>query len=153
MIERTQVGTHAIWTEDEEGLICLLQSGLAVEAHAVKLTEVLAAHAVTMVPGEPYFILADWREATGVTKDARKAIATAEIRREDIYLAAFGASFAFRVVANLVFSAINLLSSSRVVVTFKATESESREWLREQRRAYFARKREGAAPVASAMEP
>ena len=143
MIERTQIGRHAIWTEDD-GLVCLLQNGVFVEAEATRMAELIAAHAETTVPGEPYFVLADWRAATGVTNEARKVLATGDGRREDMFVAAFGASFAFRVVANLVISAMMLLNRSKVVASFKANEEEARAWLGEKKATYLARKREGA---------
>ena len=127
-------------------LIRLVQNGLCVEDDAIKLTDILQAHAETTVPGEPDFFLADWREATGVTNEARKVLATRDVRRDDIFIVAFGASFGFRVVANLIFSAIGLLSSTKVVASFKSTEPEARAWLVEKKAAYFARKGEGAAP-------
>ncbi|HVJ94359.1 MAG TPA: hypothetical protein VM580_31440 [Labilithrix sp.] len=140
MIERTQFGTHTIWTEEETGFICFVQNGTFSEADAISVLEILAKHGETTAPGEPVLFLADYRTASDVTHGARKVLANAPLRGAPVFYGAFGASFAFRVAANLVFSAMMLISRSKITLQMEAEEAEARAWLNQQKLAYAARK-------------
>ncbi|HVJ93808.1 MAG TPA: hypothetical protein VM580_28610 [Labilithrix sp.] len=66
-------------------------------------------------PGEPYFIIGDYRKALGVTLGARKVIANNPLLRQSAHVAIFGAPLRYE-------------------------EAEARAWLMEQRRAFLARR-------------
>ena len=87
---------------------------------------------------KPCFYLIDNRLSTGLTGEARKAIASSGVERMGpVYCAIFGAGFALRVLLNLLFKAMEL-TSSKTIVRFANDEADARAWLAQHRRAHLA---------------
>ncbi|HVJ92705.1 MAG TPA: hypothetical protein VM580_23050 [Labilithrix sp.] len=137
MFRQSKVGPHEVWLEPETGFIRLVHVGLIEENHARELSAIF----VNSTSGEPIFIIADARRATGVTSQARRAITNDGAGWGDtpFLMAVFGAPLPVRIVNNLIFKALPLIApSSRATMVSVATEGDARAWLTEKKAALQA---------------
>lgn len=130
-----------VWYEAATGFIVVAYPpGIMDKTAAVRLGDLLNPLLVeTTGRGEAVFVLINQRHATGMSMDARKVLAEAGRTQlpmlKQAYVASFGGSVAFRVLANLI---IRLFGSKRLQVRMESDEETARAWLTTQRRAYFA---------------
>ena len=103
--------------------------------------EAIGRYAGYSNPADPIYILADSRKAGSVNAEARRILADTSVARQTSCIAVFGASFATRVVFNLLMKAVSLSSSVKVSSIAVASEAEARAWLAEKRLAHSARAR------------
>jgi hypothetical protein len=76
------------------------------------------------------------------------------VKRDEMCVAIYGASFVARAAANLVLKAVSLIVPMKLTATFVSNEAEGRAWLVEKRRARLTRNAplmRGADPSASAL--
>ena len=137
-LDSTTIGPHELRYERDSGFIVLVHHGVLEPAHIVELTETMDRWVDRYQPGGALFIVVDVRNSGGITSEARERAAVSGLRNAESYVAVFGASFAIRVVLNLVFKAIALTSKTSFF-TIKGTEEEARAWLAEHHRARSAR--------------
>ena len=139
--EKMRFGEHEVWFDSETGFGHLTFIGVLDEPELVQINEVFAGWQKKAGPGEPTFVMVDNRRSDGISRDGRKAMASMSRPDADVYCAIHGASFAVRVVLNLVFKATALTSKNATIVRYESSESEAREWLNSHQQAYLARKR------------
>ena len=131
MNQKHSVGPHEVEFEHDTGFIVMRQSGELTAEHAKQIT----AHFVGLgLDDKPTFLLIDNRNATGMTPEARKAFGESKVSRagQKSYLGIFGGTFAFRVMANLVMTAMKLAGQD-FVGTMAADEAAARAWLTKQK--------------------
>ena len=126
---------HEFRHESETGFLYFVHNGTMTSQDA---TTMLSFYKEQVSAGDAGFIIADNRKAKTITSEARKVCVNAGLPGE-IYLALFGGSFAFRGVAQLLFSAMKMTTGS-FEGTAVVDEAEARAWLTEKRRSYLARK-------------
>ena len=134
MTDDARTFKHVFRLDPDTGFFHCVQNGTMTEEDAVEMLAIFARHAR---PGDPVFALADDRNATAMTPGARKVFATQKLD-EEIYLALFGGSFAFRVVVTL-FLKVMSLAKPKFTGVVVADEAEGLAWLKERKRAYLAR--------------
>lgn len=125
------VGPHEVRYEPDTGFVFVRHEGVLEAADAPALLDACAKFAR---PGEPVFMLADDRRATGITPEARRILSSSGNVGDRLYLAIFGGNFAFRAIANLVFKAMTI-SSKKMIAVMVSDEAEAREWLVKQQRS------------------
>jgi len=136
--KRFRLSAHEMWLDDGTGIVHYMYSGILTGPDMAEMFAMSVKWHEEVNPGGPWLYLIDNRKLKGVRGDARKDIAKLTQTIGDCYTAIYGASFALRVVLNLVFKAASLVTS-RVVLRYAANESEAREWLIACRRAHIAR--------------
>ena len=132
---KTTKSAHELRYEAETGFFVFVQRGAMSAEDAQKL---LVTFRDAARAGEATFTLSDARNAGSPTPEARKIVAEAASDLGESYLAAFGGTFATRVVQTMLFKAVSILSPRYVMAVF-ADETEARAWLSDKRRAYLAR--------------
>lgn len=120
------IGESVVRYEPDTGFIFVAQVGTFDEATAPLLLE--AVRRFTK-PNTPTFLIADGRRGTGISSEARKIFTQSDAMGERLYLAVYGASFAFRVIVNLVFKAVSFTSSDQLIAVMVSDEAEARAWL------------------------
>ena len=135
MTETPKAFKHEWRYEPDTGFIYTAINGTMDEADAL---EFIAHYDKDIPPGEPCFMIADDRRATNMTAGARKAFAKLW-KPADVYLAAFGPSFAYRAVLNLCLKGMPLVMPQFTGIVV-ADEAAARAWLHEKKRAHYARK-------------
>ena len=140
MSDRVKIGTHEVWREPDTGFIGIAHNGLLDGKDAEALIKVLLEYTSQLPPGEASFILADHRNATGMTGEARKVFTSSGTTSDTSYLAIYGMSFAFGIVFKLLMKAFALVSPIKLVASAVTDEAEARVWLTEQQRRYRAQK-------------
>jgi len=133
--ETAKTFKHEWRHEPDTGFIFTAIIGTMDEADAL---EFIARYDKDIPPGEPCFMIADDRRATNMTAGARRAFAKLW-KPGDVYLAAFGPSFAYRAVLNLFLKGMPFIMP-QFTGTVVADEADARVWLHEKKRAYYARK-------------
>ena len=139
--EKKKIADHEYWCDEETGFYHLAFVGVLDAPEIIELNLVFRKWQEDVGKGEPTFVLVDNRRSDGISGDGRKAMAKNSVQDADVYCSIYGASFAVRVVLNLVFKAMSLSENNRTIVRYASSESDAREWLTEHRRAYLARKR------------
>lgn len=130
---------HELQREPGTGFIRFVLRGPLDETDAVRIIDEFEQLAT---PGHPVFVLGDTRQATHMTSGARKAFGESNNPAfKKAYFAGFGASFAFRIVANMALKTMAVLSSHTVGALFNE-EADARAWLLEKQQAYLARSAE-----------
>ncbi|HVJ92663.1 MAG TPA: hypothetical protein VM580_22840, partial [Labilithrix sp.] len=117
MYERKQIGPHTLWFEPDNDFIVVVQVGKLDAAHASELTSFVRERAA-LKGRAPMYMLADHRQATGITSEARKVFSTpsSDLPSFEFNVATFGASFAMRTVVNLLFKATKLAGISTLTI-------------------------------------
>ena len=123
---------HVMAYEADTGIFRFAQNGTMTEADALELINRISQSGF----GDAFFVLGDHRNATTTTAGARKAFTQFDLAN-DVYFAAFGASFAFRSIITMVFKAVSVMLPRFVGVVF-SEEAEARAWLREKQGAQGA---------------
>jgi len=120
--------------EAETGFVRFVQNGTISEEDA---RDIVARYA-SLTVDDALFILGDHRHATNTTAGARKMF-TQHDQPVDVYYAAYGASFAFRVVITLILKAMSVVPP-RIAGSILVDEAEARAWLTDKKRDHFARR-------------
>ncbi|HVJ89712.1 MAG TPA: hypothetical protein VM580_07890 [Labilithrix sp.] len=132
-------GQSEIWYEPDTGFTYVVQVGQPNREETIEMCARLTEF--SQKSGEPIFLLADERGATGFgsVSGVTGVLASTEVLRQECYAALFGGSFAFRVILTLMAKGL-AASGSPVVVTLPSDEAAARTWLTEMRSAYLARR-------------
>jgi len=125
---------HEWRMEPDTGFIYAVIHGTMDEADAL---EFVARFDKDIPPGEPCFMIADDTNATNMTAGARRVFAK-QWKPGDVYLAAFGPSFAYRAVLNLFLKGMPFVMPQFTGIVV-ANETEARLWLSERKRTYRPR--------------
>jgi hypothetical protein len=134
---RFSIGTHELVFEPPDLLVMILH-GLILEEQVARYGELRAS----LVEGQNHvLILLDLRDYTEMSPGSRKAMADIVESRPQA-TACIGASFRFRVLADMVATASRFFGRTRTTVGFFANEAAARAWLGEMRRKF----RESGAP-------
>jgi len=137
--KRHKIGQHEMWYEPDTGLTFIVQIGQPNREETVEMCARLTEYSANS--GEPVFLIADERKATGFGSVSGVAgvLSSTEVLRRECYVALFGGAFAFRVVCTLVARGL-AAAGSPVVVTLPTDEAAARSWLTERRNDYLARR-------------
>ena len=131
-----QAGPHEITYDPATGLLHTRVRGELSGPDAAALID----FAIERNPlGEPLLVIADFQNATGFTREARRVLGNGRLVSHELYGALVGGSFAFRAILNLVLKALSLATTATFVAASFADEAEARAWLTEQRRGRLAR--------------
>ena len=133
-----RIGEHEVRYEEDAGFIVLVHVGVMGPDEVRAVSKAMDECMLFSPPGAPAFLLADSRKATGMNVNGREVVASkAQIANGDTYVAVFGAPFAYRVVLNLVFRGVGLITDKMKAIAV-ADEAEARVWLTEKRQSYLA---------------
>ncbi|HVJ88953.1 MAG TPA: hypothetical protein VM580_04055 [Labilithrix sp.] len=137
--DKTRIGDHEIWFEPDTGFVFFVHNGVInlADAHG------LVAYLIKKSAGEPIFFLANSRNATGFTPEARKVLATSELIPVGVSVSSYGAPLVIRVVVTLLEKATAVVPGAKVVAYATSEETAARAWLTERRQAYLRRKSSG----------
>ncbi|HVJ90504.1 MAG TPA: hypothetical protein VM580_11930 [Labilithrix sp.] len=145
MSERRKIGPHELWREADTGLVGMTTVGMVEENHAIAILATVKDFTESLGPDEPFLMLADARQAGGVSSGARRIYATQTPTGRPAYVSIFGVTFMFRVALQLVFKAIAIASSNKFAVRIEETEADARAWLLKQAAEWRAGKRSNAS--------
>jgi hypothetical protein len=138
MVKVWRIGQHEVRWEDATGIIVLVHVG-TMDADEIRAISDAMDECVGLgPPGDPSLLLVDSRRATGLNVSGREVAASkAKVARADTLVAVFGAPFTYRVVLNLVFRGVALVTD-KLRATAVSEEAEARAWLTNGRLAYLA---------------
>ena len=134
---KRKIGQHEMWYEPDTGFTFFVHVGTIDGAEAAEMNVQFAE--LSKSSGEPIFLLADDRKATGINGEARRMLLESEAVRNDFHVGLFGLSFALSAVIKL-FSKALAVQGYNYVLNAVEDEVTARAWLTEQRRAYLARR-------------
>ena len=133
----TKVGQQELWFEPGDDFIYVIQNGIVNAAEATEVTAIWDKY--RKQNGGVCFVLADHRNATGVTAEARSIFVHSEAVRSGFHLAAYGQPFVLRAIGNLVVKGMQMAAQTSVAYAAVADKDTAYAWLRAQKAAHIAR--------------
>jgi len=110
--ERIRAGAHEVRCEADTGIVYLVHFSPINAGEAVPLNDAISKFAEYAPPGAPVFLLVDNRNAGPIASGARKILSQSPVRKREMYISHYGASFAIRAIINLMMKALSFHLSS-----------------------------------------